>query len=259
MDETAFAAIQEKAAHFAFSALNHVDFEDCMNADIIRDTDSLLLLLDQSKTPAMLYFSADDFGNVINAVSSLPGALRIHFVPREYAAQLSSLGFAEWCEWADYWNPAIADTASRFVELPPFDFLRAEEYSVAATLSQACRLQSRGFEGETAEWFAEWAAENAILACREGAVLAGFCCVSIYNKGTTLWVREIAVDPVRQGKGIGKTLMAQAIQYGVTHGAVKAFLAADVLNKNAIALYEKCGFRANGGESELQMVREASV
>jgi len=259
MEESIFTALLQKAGKRTYSSMEHLDFEDCENAEVIRDTDGLLLLLDRSKSPAMLYFAANDFARVVEAVAELPGALRIHFVPREYTGQLAALGFVEWCEWVDYWNSDLAGTAARFASVLPFDFLRPTEYAEAAALSQRCRLQSRGFEGETEEWFAVWDTDDNILAHRDDTALAGFCCVSIYNKNTTLWVREIAVDPPRQNKGIGKELLAQAIQYGVEHGATKAFLAADVLNKNAIALYAKCGFRAKGGESELQMVREAAV
>ena len=256
MDEAVFGVFQERAEHLTFSSMNYLDFEDCVNAAVLCDSDGFILLHDTSKTPAMLYFAADDFGRVVDAIAGLPGGLRLHFVPRAYAERLTALGFMEWCEWADYWNIDLAGTAARLPAALPFDFLRPAEYADAAALSQRCRLQSRGFEGETAEWFAEWDTDNAILTHRDGEALAGFCCVSIYNEGTTLWVREIAVDPPHQGKGIGKALLAQAIQYGIEHGAVKAFLAADVLNHAAIGLYEKFGFRAKGGEGELQMVRE---
>jgi len=50
--------------------------------------------------------------------------------------------------------------------------------------------------------------------------------------------------------------MEQAIKYGVENGAVKGFLAADILNENAIILYNKYGFYANDVEGELQMVKQ---
>ena len=77
---------------------------------------------------------------------------------------------------------------------------------------------------------------------KDGAVLIGYCSVSIYNNGGIVWIRRIAVKPEYQGKGYGKTLMEQAIVYGVNKGAKRGFLAADVLNANAIALYKKYGF-----------------
>ena len=94
-----------------------------------------------------------------------------------------------------------------------------------------------------------------MIVCREGLKMVGFCAVSIYDKGTTLWVRVIAVDPAYQGRGIGKILMEHAVRYGVHNGAKKGFLAADLLNNNAIGLFNKFGFYAKDSEGELQMVK----
>ncbi|MCL2373528.1 MAG: GNAT family N-acetyltransferase, partial [Defluviitaleaceae bacterium] len=63
------------------------------------------------------------------------------------------------------------------------------------------------------------------------------------------------VDPEHQGMGLGKKLMEQAICYGVEHGATRGFLAADILNKNAIGLFNKYNFLAKDSDSELQMIR----
>jgi len=137
-----------------------------------------------------------------------------------------------------------------------YDYLVRHECDDVAALSQKCKLQSRGFEGETVEWFAEWLLENKIIVLRAHSMIVGFCCVSIYNEGTTLWIRKIAVDPEHQGMGLGKKLMEQAICYGVEHGATRGFLAADILNKNAIGLFNKYNFLAKDSDSELQMIRE---
>jgi len=49
--------------------------------------------------------------------------------------------------------------------------------------------------------------------------------------------------------------MEQAILYGVNNGAIKGFLAADILNENAIGLYRKYGFHMKSTDRELQMIR----
>jgi len=95
-----------------------------------------------------------------------------------------------------------------------------------------------------------------ILYClMNRCLIAGFCSVSIYGEGTTLWIRMLGVDPKYQGQGIGKKLMEQAIKYGIQNGAEKGFLAADLLNANAIGLYKKYDFHAKDAEGELQMVK----
>jgi len=97
---------------------------------------------------------------------------------------------------------------------------------------------------------------NHVIVGRLDSGVAGVCCVAIYNEGTTLWIKEFAVDPKHQGVGLGKKLMKQAIKYGHQFGAVKGFLLADVLNENAIGLYRKYDFYMKVDESELQMIRD---
>ena len=253
--ENEFDTLVEKSRQFAYSSMNYLDFEDCENAHVLQNDSQLILLLDESSTPPMLYFATDNFEKVVDEVANIPGDLRLHFVPRAFARQLEALGFVEWGEYFDFFNTDLPGTAALLGDIDAVEYLQPNECEAAAALSQRCRLQSRGFEGETAAWFASWLKENPVIVVRQGAALAGFCCVSIYNKGTALWIREIAVDPAFQGLGFGKQLMAQAIAYGAKHGAVKGFMHVDVLNKNAIGLYDKFGFRSQYKDGELQMIR----
>ncbi|MFT4147076.1 MAG: GNAT family N-acetyltransferase [Mobilitalea sp.] len=253
--ETEFEEIYDKLQNYKYTSLQYTDYEDCQDAIILCNNDELILLQDKTKEPAMIYFAVTDFTLLIDKLNGISGSLRLHFVPREFAADLVKLGFIEWAEFADYFNFNLTDTASICKNTENPEFLTQDECKEASLVSKKCALQSRGFEGETEEWFADWICENKVLIYRENNSIAGFCCVSIYNEGTTLWVREVAVDPAYQGTGIGKKLMEQAIIYGVTNGAVKGFLMADVLNKNAIGLYEKYGFTGKDAAGELQMIR----
>ena len=79
--------------------------------------------------------------------------------------------------------------------------------------------------------------------------------VSIYNNGTTLWLREVADHPAFQGKGYGHALVRKALDFGLKNGAVKAFLAVHVENHNAIKIYKKYGFNRRDDASEIHMVR----
>ena len=239
-----------------YSSLNYADFDDCQNAEILIDEKQFILLINRSKTPNMLYFATDDFVEVVAKTKEIAEALRLHFVPKEYAGQLKAVGFVEWGEFADFWNYDLAKTIAEFSDMEEPVFLKPEEFEAAATVTKSCALQSRGFEGVEPEFFAEWLQDgNEVLVQRVDGKVVGVCCISIYNAGTTVWIREIAVDPDYQGKGFGKKLLKQVLKYGTEHGAVKAFLAADILNRNAIGLYQKCGFQMQADESELQMVR----
>jgi len=259
-----FDAIVVRAKGCRYSSMNYLEYDDCKNAVVVRDDADLILLreLDDGSVPvsapAMLHFAANDFARLIDAIAEMSGDLRLHFVPREHAAGLAAMGFIEWGEFTDFFNTDLAATAARLVSTtaPTAEYLVVEDSAEAAALSQRCRLQSRGFEGETAEWFADWLKDNKVIIVRQDGVIAGFCCITIYDSGKTLWIREMAVDPLYQGRGLGKLMLEQAIMYGVQNGAVKGFLAADLLNHNAIGLYNKYDFIArNTADSELQMIR----
>jgi ribosomal protein S18 acetylase RimI-like enzyme len=253
--ESTFEIIIEKAKSCTYSSINYIDYEDCKNADILYDHEDIILLQDSTQTPHMLYFATNHFETLLTFIATLSGQFRLHFVPRQYVAQLEQLGFIEWGEYTDYWNENLTDTANRLNHHDQIEFLNENECQEVSIVSQKCRLQSRGFEGETEAWFTAWLSKNKVIVVRKDSAIVGFCCFSIYNEGTTLWIREIAVDPQFQGQGCGKKLMEQAIQYGAANGAVKGFLAADILNKHAISMYKKYNFHTKGSDSELQMIR----
>ena len=255
MIKATFDEACEKAKNFKYSSMHYIDYDECKNAQVLHNTDDLILIHDTNKSPAMLYFAANDFETLVKLIADIPGQLRMHFVPREYAGKLKDIGFTEWAEFLDFWNTDIAKTASQFTaaasDAHKAEYLDSVEYAKAATVAKKCTLQSRGFEGTMLNL-----TEGQVIACRIDSEIAGFCNVSIYNEGTTLWVRVLAVDPAYQGRGIGKVLMEQAIKYGVQNGAVKGFLHADKLNDNAIGLYNKFDFHAKDTEGELVMVKE---
>jgi len=256
IDEKTFDTIFERAKKYKYSSMNYIDFGDCKDAIILYDNDDMILLHDKSKTPTMLYFATNDFEELVKVITALPGKLRLHFVPREFAPQLVKAGFTEWAEFIDFWNIDLAKTKKLLNNKNEPEYLAEDECEKIVALMEKCALQSRGFESVSLEYALEWLADGKVIICRKDSEIVGFCSVSIYNEGTTLWVRVIAVDPAYQGHGIAKVLMAQAVKYGIQNGAVKGFLAADLLNSNAIGLFNKFDFSAKDPDGELQMIRE---
>jgi ribosomal-protein-alanine N-acetyltransferase len=57
---------------------------------------------------------------------------------------------------------------------------------------------------------------------------------------------NLAVDPVLQGRGIGRWLLAAAMGAARERGSTEMFLEVRASNAAAIALYEGCGFRPIG-------------
>ena len=139
-----------------------------------------------------------------------------------------------------------------------YDFLCESECADAFFVAKSCAGQSRGFTGETEQWFCDWlkgeeggakdvgATDCAVLVHRTDGKITGISCTCIYahgnEKGAVVWVRMIAVIPEFQGRGIARNLLMQTLQYGVERGAKRAFLAVDLANKNAVKLYENAGF-----------------
>jgi ribosomal protein S18 acetylase RimI-like enzyme len=88
--------------------------------------------------------------------------------------------------------------------------------------------------------------------------LVAIVCTAVYGyeskKGPVAWIREVAVHPDYQNRGIGRRLILQAFNYGKEHGAVRAFLMADECNEQGIHLYTKLGFTANKENAQIDMI-----
>jgi ribosomal protein S18 acetylase RimI-like enzyme len=169
--------------------------------------------------------------------------------------------------WNDYFNNDISK-CSKHIE--PIEILKVCDCKDASEVTLSCTNQSRGFSGQTETWMRQWieglelnavalGSKNcAVLIHRENNHIVGVVCIAIYGheseRGPTLWIREIAIRPEYQGRGMAKKLLNQALFYGESHGAKRAFLMADELNENAIRLYESIGFTANKDEAENDMI-----
>ena len=259
INENTFNDIKARAFSMKYSSILYLKYDDVKNAEIIRDDDKLILFLDRSKTPVMVYFATNDFASVAKVLGKMTGPLRINFVPQEHVMPLVNMGFEVYGEFFDYFNRDLPVTADKLGNIAEATWLDPSRCGEASDISQKCRLQSRGFEGGTGQWFEEWLAEgNGVIIAQKDSAIVGVCCVSFYDSdsGKTLWIRMMAVDPKHQGAGFGKLMLEQAIGHGVTKGATIGFLATDRLNKNAIRLYEKYGFVRNTDDSEIQMIKQ---
>jgi ribosomal protein S18 acetylase RimI-like enzyme len=251
--ETQFMLLRDKATKFDFSY--PLEYDECMGAEVLQDTDEMILLYDKSKKPNRIYWACNDPAYIMEHIENIKETIRIDFVPKTFIPILKSACFSEWAEWVDFFNNELAKTSISFNSYDSIRFIKPEEIPAIMTVFTSCEGSSRGFAGETEDWFRNWIKENDIIVIGEGTEIAGYCCVSIYASGTILWVRELAVEPSHRRKGFGRSLLEQAILYGIYRGAKRGFLHADIQNKNAINLYNKYGFVAQSAEGELQMIR----
>ena len=158
--------------------------------------------------------------------------------------------------YCDFWIRELLPEYKFTSNSGSYEFLREDECAEVSAVSVSCEGQSRGVNCENEQWFKKWlkggdigvddATDCAVIVHKIDGKIVGFCCTCIYGhdneKGAVVWIRWIDVMPEFQGRGIGRNLLMQTLQYGVEHGAKQAFLAADLENKNAVKLYESIGF-----------------
>ncbi|WP_438432640.1 GNAT family N-acetyltransferase [Gorillibacterium sp. sgz500922] len=202
----------------------------------------------------------------LDKASGESGTIKLEFVPQPCVAGLRELGFEVTGCFVDYWSGLEeGDPESRDSSPKPLPYLirplSAEEAGQASDVTKACSGQSRGFTGETAEFVSEWLEEPhaRIIAAELDGALCGLVFVQIYDwdseKGPVLWIRELAVHPGYQRRGIGAALLDSARSWGREAGAVRSFLAADTENAGAVRLYERLGYRRSAGEGQINMER----
>ena len=188
-------------------------------------------------------------------------ALVVSGVPALWQGRFRSHGFAVYAQYHDYWIDTLIAPGRAYSD---FNFLPEADCAAASEVTVACRGRSRGFEGESPQWFMEWLrGENdlhnpAVLIRRMNNRIAGLACTATYahgsKRGAVAWVRLMAVHPDFQGRGIGKTLLMQTLQYGAEHGAKRAFLHADTENPAALRIYKSAGFLPRKGEGQTDMI-----
>lgn len=259
LNEKQFNEIKERANLFQYTSFQYLEYEECKNLEILCYDSNVIIVLDKGILPLQLHFATNNFLLLIESISRIKEELQINFVPYEYQEELQKIGFFPWAEYIDYFNNDLDNTEITHSDYSEISFLEQHGCREVSLLSKRCANQSRGFMGETEQWFSDWLHDNDVIILRKDNKIVGFCCVSIYNNGMNLWIREVAVAPTYQGQGLGKILIEQAICYGIHKGAVKGFLAADVLNENAIKLYMKYGFEGNADRGELQMRRKSII
>ena len=99
-----------------------------------------------------------------------------------------------------------------------------------------------------------WAHDTAALADAIGATpfaratrtnerrspVTGFAVSGL--SGSTGYVQRLAVSPAHRHRGLGTTLVADAVAWMVRRGADRALVNTSVTNRQAAALYQSCGF-----------------
>jgi putative acetyltransferase len=86
------------------------------------------------------------------------------------------------------------------------------------------------------------AAGGQVLIATAGAEIVG--CVALVPAGDDVYeLSKMTVAPTARGRGVGRTLIAEAIGYAQEAGARTLFLGSSTKLANAVRLYESVGFQ----------------
>jgi ribosomal protein S18 acetylase RimI-like enzyme len=211
------------------------------------------------------HFAANDAEDIIECIASDEQRCLITFIPQPWVEAFEEKGFRVRNIWRDYLKKSLDDSC----EGEEIQFLKENEAKEASEITCSCRGLSRGFLGETPEWILSWldgscgggVKDTAIIVKRnEQKQIIALVCTGVYGherpEGAIAWIREIAVHPDYQNKGMATALLKQALAYCKSRGAKRAHLAADEQNKHAIHLYIKYGFEPAEDDMQIDMIRE---
>lgn len=86
-------------------------------------------------------------------------------------------------------------------------------------------------------------ARHALYVVRDGSSSIGTVTVSEHPE--ELYIRAFAVRPSYQGKGYGRKILMQLIEMLINQSTKAIMIEVETSNKNALHLYESCGFRVS--------------
>lgn len=262
----------ERGKQFQLSSMEHLDVETLGLIDIVKNDDTALIVQSRFSEKTLLHWAVNATHDLVVNITSLVNTriikenTEIEFVPEACVRPLEQIGFSMLSEWVDYWQAPLRSVE---IEGPEGLFVRRiknDEYTRASGITRACKGASRGYLGESTQWLKEWNEQqnSMVYVALLANTSVGVCCVGVYGfdnpDGPTMWLRELAVDPLYHSRRIGLSLMARALEWGVSQGAVRSFLACDAENKTAIRLYEGLGYKRASQRGQINMVyRDTSI
>lgn len=268
MKEEDFLRVKQELDHFQYNSMIYVDYEEISGYEILYENENLILIYGYNveSKKNQYYWACNTAEDLINGIDSRKQNVLLNFIPDVWVDNLRKAGFEVYAVWNDYWRPDLNNI--QHSEEP--EFLTEDECEAASEVTLSCQYQSRGFSGQTTEWFRQWIRSDgpaanvdtkncAVLVHKFNGKIVGIVCTGTYShdssKGPIVWIRAAAVRPEYQRKGIARKLISQALFYGKKLGAARAFLAADECNVHAIHMYESLGFCAKKDEAEIVMAR----
>ena len=267
-DTTLMGSIIRLAKTFKYNSFNEVDDDELSEADVHHQKDQFVIAAIEKERYSHLCWACNS-KKALNHLLQMyinenkDSRVYIEFIPREFAETVQSIGFKEHSEYIEFWITDL-NSATDVVGSPD---IRIREYLPAdlaqiSRITYQCEKQSRGFTTETVDSLREWVSnpESSIVVATARDEVVGHILMSIYafnsRKGAVLWIRELAVIPHAQRRGIGRQLLTYVINEGVARGAKRSFLACDRENISAIHLYKSLGYKSIDGQGQINMIYE---
>ncbi|MBC8588815.1 GNAT family N-acetyltransferase [Paratissierella segnis] len=274
--------IIEKARQFKYNSLEYVDIRDIDKSKVLISTSSCIFLYQNADVQRELYWNSKSSNNIqlfwaadskrsyldglkdtiehIRKNESNTKKIYLEFVPENFLENMYKLNFSMVSEWVDFWNSDLFFQNTYIYKYKAnIRPLMDNEIKIASDITKSCKGYSRGFTGQSEENIEDWfKTENSqLFAANVDGNIIGLCFVILYgfdsDKGTVLWIRELAVTPNYQSKGIGRQLIIHGIGWGKENGAKRSFLACDAENYNAINLYESLNYKRKDGRGQINM------
>ncbi len=251
---------------FKFNSLAYV-LDSEIGEVVVDNEDALITKYFDPQQNLLIYrYALDDVRYLIDYLKQENQNVLVPFVDSRFVDVLENAGLVVRSIFKDYFKHNLEDVEN----INGFDVLELSEAHRASMITQNARNTSRGFFGQTTQWIKGWmlgtiddvidigVKHQKILVYREQQEIAGIICLGLYGydkeSGPILWIRELVVDQAYQGKKIGQRLLKKGLSYGKLKHARKAFLHVDVLNKNAIHIYEKYGFVSADDIGQIDMI-----
>lgn len=261
--------ILKRCKSMKYTSFTYLDIEDIKDCErLIQNENTVILLLNEGGK-VTLHWAGEDIHEIIEALVEAVDKLSriyksarevfIEFIPEEMVEELNTIGFNIYVQYAGFWASNI--DFNQMNDEVHIRAIKGCEYDKCAEITKACVGMSRGFFGENCEGIRTWneKEDNTVLAAYYEDIMVGMIMLQIYakdsQKGPCLFLREIAVDPRYNSKGIGRSLISKGFQWGREKGAVRSFLHCDVDNNRAIKIYNDFGYKREDGPCEIRMIK----
>ena len=255
-----------KAKQYKYSSMLYAQEEDLYDSKVLVNNDSILIIGTMENNTMKIDWATDNPNLLVESMITLEKDLLsnistrhiiIEFIPEEIIELFELNNYIIKSEWMDYWKPTLEyNTISNNLVIRPIE---ENEYVIGSYITKSCKGYSRGYNGEEIEWFKEWKDNefSEIFVAEVNNQIVGVCAVNLYGfeseKGTVLWLREVAVHPEFHSQKIGLHLINHAFDWGLKNGAKRSFLACDRDNTKAIRLYEYLGYETKHNRGQINI------